>query len=55
MKIRAYELSAIFEDVFDQLNIIHNVLTLNNNKSSLSIPNKSNCTSHVLNLVGIFP
>jgi hypothetical protein len=30
MKIHAYEFAAIFEDIFDELNIIHNSLSINN-------------------------
>lgn len=55
MKTRAYEFFAIFEDAFDQLNIIHNVLPVNNINSSVSISDNTNCNPYTLNLAGIFP
>ncbi|CAF3746863.1 unnamed protein product [Adineta steineri] len=59
MKIRAYEYAIIFEDAFDQLNIIHNALSItsfnrNNNQFQLDNINSSHisdCSPFALNLL----
>ncbi len=57
MQIRAYEFAAIFETAFDQLNLIHNALSVkdfnrNNNQIS-SLSHSSDCSPFAFNLTGI--
>ncbi len=63
MKTRAYEFAAIFENAFDQLNIIYNTLSTNDfhrNNNQFRLDNissnnpDSDCNPFALNLAGIF-
>jgi hypothetical protein len=58
LKARAYEFAAIFENAFDELNIIYNTLSINdsnrnNNQSQLDDLDSNNCDPLALNRVGI--
>jgi hypothetical protein len=54
MKTRAYEFAAIFEDAFDQLNIIRNSYNLSQNNNRLDDIDSNNCNPIALSLAGIF-
>jgi len=54
MKTRAYEFAAIFENAFDQLNIIYNTLFINDFNRNNTNNFNSNCNPFALNLAGIF-
>ena len=45
---RAYEFTAIFEDTFDQLTILHTSLSTTNHQDT-----NFNCSPYALNLTGI--
>lgn len=68
MKLRAHEFAAIFEDAFDQLNILHRALTITiqdryhsdtSRSNSATTPtaeseiDEINCNPYALNLAGI--
>ncbi len=55
MKTRAYEFAVIFENAFDQLNIIYKTLSLdrNNNQFQLDDIDTNDCNPLALNRDGI--